>query len=97
MPPELRRLAWLNGAARTLMSSYRRGFEMFSEFVPSLDGKQPRLRFFSRRECARKTPGYRCRLGCILLTMPAISLPVTGLMGFPDHFEVDLDFGKIFD
>ena len=29
-----RRLAWVDGAARTLMSSYRRGFEMYSEFVP---------------------------------------------------------------
>ena len=28
-----RRLAWLDGAARTLMSSYRRGYEMCSEFV----------------------------------------------------------------
>jgi DNA-cytosine methyltransferase len=30
-----RRLAWLDGAARTLMSSYRRGYEMCSEFVRS--------------------------------------------------------------
>lgn len=28
-----RRLAWLDGASRTLMSSYRRGYEMYSEFV----------------------------------------------------------------
>lgn len=31
-----RRLAWLDGAARTLMSSYRRGYEMCSEFVRTL-------------------------------------------------------------
>lgn len=54
-----RRLAWVDGAARTLMSSYRRGYEMYSEFVPHSDetaggrivGVRPR--FFSRRECAR--------------------------------------------
>jgi hypothetical protein len=31
-----RRLAWIDGAARTLMSSYRRGYEMYSEFVSTL-------------------------------------------------------------
>ena len=43
-----RRLAWLDGAARTLMSNYRQGFKFHSEFVP---GEPPR--FYTRREAAR--------------------------------------------
>ncbi|KAI9348301.1 S-adenosyl-L-methionine-dependent methyltransferase [Zopfochytrium polystomum] len=48
------RTANLNGTARTLMSSYRTGYKMYSEFVPlaaTSDGSN--LRFYTARECAR--------------------------------------------
>eukprot|EP00854_Cymbomonas_tetramitiformis_P006477 gene6477-7766_t len=57
------RLANLEGAARTLMSSYRRGYSQLSEFVPvegDSDGNGERHaggsgkpRFYTPRECAR--------------------------------------------
>ena len=45
-----RRLCWPDGAARTLMANYKRGYAMYSEFVPSTDGPP---RFYTRREAAR--------------------------------------------
>jgi site-specific DNA-cytosine methylase len=47
-----RRLAWLDGAARTLMSNYRRGWSRYSEFVPGAGEHRP-ARFYTRREAAR--------------------------------------------
>ena len=51
------RLADLDGRARTLMSSYRHQYKLYSEFV-TVDATQPpvpemNLRFYSPRECAR--------------------------------------------
>eukprot|EP00299_Pterocystis_sp_00344_P013879 c6843_g1_i1.p1 GENE.c6843_g1_i1~~c6843_g1_i1.p1 ORF type:complete len:528 (+),score=119.49 c6843_g1_i1:22-1584(+) len=45
-----RRIAKLDGAARTLRGNYRHGFAWFSEFVAT---SASRPRFFTPRECAR--------------------------------------------
>lgn len=79
-----KRLVWLDGAARTLMSNYRKGWSRYSEFIASdgsgsggagaqgqggaVEGEVAPPRFYTRREAAR-------------------------LMGFPDTFKVDLAFG----
>jgi hypothetical protein len=51
-----RRLVWVRGAARTLMSNYRRGWAQYSEFVPCPGETEreteraPPPRFYTRRE-----------------------------------------------
>jgi len=45
------KLADLNGIAGTVISSYKSGYLMTSQFVPQSGGKNPRL--FTPRECAR--------------------------------------------
>ncbi|CAE8626648.1 unnamed protein product [Polarella glacialis] len=48
-----KRLVDLDGAARTLMSSYRRSYSKHSEFVPRPAARNAHPRFFTPRECAR--------------------------------------------
>ena len=57
-----RRLAWLDGASRTLMSSYRRGYEMYSEFVRNLcDPNAASVQLHSYVEVDVDVCRHRCR------------------------------------
>lgn len=51
-----RRVARLEGGARTLMASYKHSYHLYSEFVPVGDNTKElpeELRFYTPRECAR--------------------------------------------
>jgi len=49
------RVAKLNGIAQTLQSSYKRGYMLYSQFIPTREGEPPR--FLTPRECCRLQVG----------------------------------------